>query len=135
MNNTISVIGYVGQQPHSIAFGDTGNKVVKFSVAVKEFSANTDENKTLWIDCDAWNGIGDRVLKSVSKGREILVHGRLALSTFSKEVNGVKVEVTKPVIKLTSFHLCGRKPSSDAQDEVTSTSSSSKKSRLSAVKN
>lgn len=135
MNNTISVIGYVGQQPHSIAFGDTGNKVVKFSVAVKEFSANTDENKTLWIDCDAWNGIGDRVLKSVTKGREILVHGRLALSTFSKEVNGVKVEVTKPVIKLTSFHLCGRKPSSDAQDEVTSTSSSSKKSRLSAVKN
>lgn len=135
MNNTISVIGYVGQQPHSISFGDTGNKVVKFSVAVKEFSANTDENKTLWIDCDAWNGIGDRVLKSVTKGREILVHGRLALSTFSKEVNGVKVEVTKPVIKLTSFHLCGRKPSSDAQDEVTSTSSSSKKSRLSAVKN
>lgn len=135
MNNTISVIGYVGQQPHSISFGDTGNKVVKFSVAVKEFSANTDENKTLWIDCDAWNGIGDRVLKSVTKGREILVHGRLALSTFSKEVNGVKVEVTKPVIKLTSFHLCGRKPSSDAQDEVISTSSSSKKSRLSAVKN
>ncbi|MDX2105892.1 MAG: single-stranded DNA-binding protein [Candidatus Melainabacteria bacterium] len=135
MNNTISVIGYVGQQPHSISFGDTGNKVVKFSVAVKEFSANTDENKTLWIDCDAWNGIGDRVLKSVTKGREILVHGRLALSTFSKEVNGVKVEVTKPVIKLTSFHLCGRKPSSDAQDEVTSTASSSKKSRLSAVKN
>ena len=135
MNNTISVIGYVGQQPHSISFGDTGNKVVKFSVAVKEFSANTDENKTLWIDCDAWNGIGDRVLKSVTTGREILVHGRLALSTFSKEVNGVKVEVTKPVIKLTSFHLCGRKPSSDAQDEVTSTSSSSKKSRLSAVKN
>jgi len=135
MNNTISVIGYVGQQPHSISFGDTGNKVVKFSVAVKEFSANTDENKTLWIDCDAWNGIGDRVLKSVTKGREILVHGRLALSTFSKEVNGVKVEVTKPVIKLTSFHLCGRKPSSDARDEVTSTSSSSKTSRLSAVKN
>ncbi len=135
MNNTISVIGYVGQQPHSISFGDTGNKVVKFSVAVKEFSANTDENKTLWIDCDAWNGIGDRVLKSVTKGREILVHGRLALSTFSKEVNGVKVEMTKPIIKLTSFHLCGRKPSSDAQDEVTSTSSSSKKSRLSAVKN
>ncbi|MBX3077096.1 single-stranded DNA-binding protein [Candidatus Obscuribacterales bacterium] len=110
MNNTISVIGYVGQQPHSISFGDSGNKVVKFSVAVKEFSANTDENKTLWIDCDAWNGIGDRVLKSVTKGREILVHGRLALSTFSKEVNGVKVEVTKPVIKLTSFHLCGRAP-------------------------
>lgn len=135
MNNTIMVIGYVGQNPHTIAFEDTGNKVVKFSIAVKEFSSNTDENKTLWLDVDAWNGLGERVLKTITKGREVAVHGRLALSTFNKEVHGVKVEVTKPVIKLTSFHLCGRKPSSDAQDEATSTTPSTKKSRLSAVKN
>lgn len=135
MNNTISVIGYVGQQPHSISFGDTGNKVVKFSVAVKEFSANTDENKTLWIDCDAWNGIGDRVLKSVTKGREILVHGRLALSTFNKEVNGVKAVMTKPVVRLTSFHLCGRKPSSSEETQSEQSDvSTSKKGKLSAVK-
>jgi single-stranded DNA-binding protein len=54
MNNTITVIGYVGQNPHAIAFEDTGNKVVKFSVAVKEFSANNEEDKTLWLDIDAW---------------------------------------------------------------------------------
>ncbi len=53
MNNTITVVGYVGQNPHKIDFEDTGNKVVKFSVAVKEFSANTDENKTLWLDIEA----------------------------------------------------------------------------------
>jgi hypothetical protein len=52
------------------------------------------------------------VLKSVTKGREILVHGRLALSTFSKEVNGVKVEVTKPVNQvdeLSSLRACAKK--------------------------
>ena len=135
MNNTIQVIGYVGQNPHAISFGDTGNKVVKFSVAVKEFSSNTDENKTLWIDVDAWNGLGDRVLKVITKGREVAVHGRLALSTFNKEVNGVKVEMTKPVIKLTSFHLCGKKPSTngDADSEHTEVSAA-KKGRLAAVK-
>lgn len=100
----------LGQDPHAISFDATGNKVVKFSVAVKEFSANTDDNKTLWLDVDAWNGLGDRVPKTITEGREVVVHGRLSLSTFKKEVNGVKVEVTKPVIKLTSFHLCGRKP-------------------------
>lgn len=110
MNNTITIVGYVGQNTHAISFDDTGNKVVKFSVAVKEFSANTDENKTLWPDIDAWNGLGERVLKTITKGREVLVHGWLALSTFNKEVNGAKVEITKPVIKLTSFHLCGRAP-------------------------
>ncbi|HIA52534.1 MAG TPA: single-stranded DNA-binding protein [Candidatus Melainabacteria bacterium] len=136
MNNTILVIGYVGQNPHAISFGDTGNKVVKFSVAVKEFSANNDENKTLWIDCDAWNGLGDRVLRAITKGREVAIHGRLALSTFNKEVNGVKVEMTKPVIKLTSFHLCGRKPTA-TEDSLGEQSDSTpvKKARMSAVKN
>jgi len=133
MNNTITIVGYVGQNPHAISFGDTGNQVVKFSVAVKEFSANTEENKTLWLDVDAWNGLGERVLKTITKGREVVVHGRLALSTFNKDVNGTKVEMTKPVIKLTSFHLCGRKPSStESQNESATTSS--KKTRLSAVK-
>lgn len=136
MNNAITIIGYVGQNPHVISFGDTGNKVVKFSVAVKEFSANTDDNRTLWLDVDAWNGLGERVLKGITKGREVVVHGRLAVSTFTKEVNGVKVEMTKPVIKLTSFHLCGRKPSTTGEPQSESSEKSSgKKSRLSAVKN
>lgn len=135
MNNTITIVGYVSQNPHTISFGDTGNKVVKFSVAVKEFSANTDENKTLWLDVDAWNGLGERVLKTVTKGREVVVHGRLALSTFNKEVNGVKVEMTKPVIKLTSFHLCGRKPTAIEETQAEpSEPTTSKKGRLSAVK-
>lgn len=132
MNNTIQIVGYVGQAPHAISFNDTGNKVVKFSVAVKEFCANTDDNKTLWLDVDAWNGLGDRVLKTITKGREVVVHGRLSLSTFNKEVNGTKIEITKPVIKLTSFHLCGRKPSESPSEPVTATG---KKTRLSSVKN
>ena len=102
MNNSITIIGHVGQKPQTVAFGDTGNKVVKFSVAVKEFSSNSDEERTLWLDVDAWNGLGERVLKTITKGREVVVQGRLAISTFNKEVNGVKVQMTKPVIKLTS---------------------------------
>ncbi len=134
MNNTITVIGYVGQNPHTIAFEDTGNKVVKFSIAVKEFSANSDESRTLWLDVDAWNGLGERVLKTITKGREVVVHGRLALSTFNKEVSGTKVEVTKPIIKLTSFHLCGRKPSS-SEAQAESSSTATRKSRLTTIKN
>lgn len=113
MNNSITIVGHVGQKPHAIFFGDTGNKVVKFSVAVKEFSSNTDEEKTLWIDVDAWNGLGDRVLKTITKGREVVINGRLALSSYTKEEDGVKRQITKPVIKLTSFHLCGKRPTSN----------------------
>jgi len=110
MNNSITIVGHVGQTPHTVSFGDMGNKVVKFSAVVKEFSSNMDEDKTMWIDVDAWNGLGERVLKTITRGREVVVNGRLAISTYPKEVNGLKVQMTKPVIKLTSFHLCGKKP-------------------------
>ena len=112
MNNAIVIVGHVGQAPTVVTFADTGNRVVKFSVGVKEFSPNRDEPRTMWIDVDAWNGLGDRVLKTVTKGREVVVNGRLALSTFTKQVDGTKMQMTKPVIKLTSYHLCGRKPAS-----------------------
>ena len=124
MNNQITLVGHVGQKPHSVSFGDTGNKVVKFSIAVKEYSSKSDELKTLWLDVDAWNGLGDRVLSTVTKGRELVIHGRLGISTYSKEIDGVQVQMSKPIIKLSSFHLCGPKPKSD--DDSSSEGSSSK---------
>ena len=133
-HNSITIVGHVGQNPHSVSFGDTGNKVVKFSVAVKEFSSNTDEDKTMWLDIDAWNGLGERVLKTITKGREVVVNGRLALSTYNKEVNGVKVQMTKPLIKLTSFHLCGKKPTSNDETQPEETAKVPKKTKAAAAK-
>ena len=108
MNNQITIVGHVGQNPHSVSFGDTGNKVVKFSVAVREYSSKSDEKKTLWLDVDAWNGLGDRVLQTVTKGRELVVVGRLGISSYQKEINGEKVQMSKPVIKLSSFPSVAR---------------------------
>ena len=113
MNNSVTLVGHVGQKPQVVSFGDTGNKLVKFSLAVKEFSSNPDEEKTLWIDVNAWNGVGELALANITKGREVVVNGRLALSTYTKEEDGIKKQITKPVIKLSGFHLCGRKPISE----------------------
>lgn len=107
MNNQITIVGHVGQNPIERAVAD--DKVVKFSVAVKEFSSN-NEKKTMWIDVDAWNKLGDLVMENVTKGREVAITGRLAINQFTKEEEGVLVRVSKPVIKLSSFHLCGAKP-------------------------
>jgi len=110
MNNQVTLVGYVGQTPTSVSFDDTGNRVVKFSLAVKEFSSKTDEEKTMWVDVDAWNGLGERVVTTVTKGRELVVMGRLSISSYEKVVDGLPIKMSKPVIKLTSFHLCGPKP-------------------------
>jgi single stranded DNA-binding protein len=120
MNNQITIVGHVGQAPTSVSFKDSDNKVVKFSVAVKEYSSKTEEDKTMWIDVDAWNGLGQRVLDTITQGREVVVTGRLAISEYTKEINGVKVKMSKPLIKLTSFHLCGSAPRK--REEVTNDS-------------
>ena len=131
-NNSITIIGHVGQAPSAVSFGDTGNKVVKFSVAVKEYSSNSDEDKTLWLDVDAWNGLGERVLSTITKGREVVVTGRLAVNQYNKEVNGLTVKMSKPVVKLSAFHLCGKKPESEG--ETTPEEQPAKKQKLAVAK-
>ncbi len=110
MNNFVSVVGHVGKNPEVKVF-DTGKKLAKFSIAVKEYSPNRQEPITLWIDVDAWEGLAERVQKTITKGREVVLSGRLSTSTYTKEENGIKMQITKPVIKLTSFFLCGRNQS------------------------
>ena len=133
MNNQITLIGHVGQNPQIKTFGDTGNQVVKFSLAVKEYSSNSDEEKTMWIDVDAWSGVGERVSKTVTKGREVVVVGRLAISSYPKEINGVTVQMTKPIIKLTSFHLCGPKPAAQSETQSELPKPDASKQELAAV--
>jgi len=134
MNNTVTLIGYVGRHPQAKTFPDTGNKLVKFSIAVKEYSSNSDEDKTLWIDVDAWNGLGDRVLGTITKGREVIIFGRLAINTYPKEVDGIMVQMTKPVVKLSSFHLCGPKPVADGDGQPQEARANSSNRKLAAVK-
>lgn len=119
MNNQLMIIGRVGQEPKVVTFPDTGNKVVKFSLAVTEYSSKKEEETTMWIDVDAWNGLGERVIQTITKGREVLLTGRLAINTYTKDDNGKTVEVHKPVMKLTSLHLCGPKPTEAEATEPT----------------
>ncbi|MCA9801757.1 MAG: single-stranded DNA-binding protein [Cyanobacteria bacterium HKST-UBA02] len=132
MNNQLTIIGRVGQDPRAVSFADTGNKVVKFSLGVTEYSSKKEEEKTLWIDVDCWNGLGDRVMQTVTKGREVLLTGRLAINTFTKEVDGKTIEVQKPIMKLTSFHLCGPKPRKADKASDSDESTSKKGNRKSA---
>ena len=127
MNNSLTLVGRIGQEPKVLTFEDTENKLVKLSLGVKEFSANK-EDATMWIDVDAWNGLGERVLKLVKKGDEVVVCGRLALSTYTRKEDGATV--VKPFVKMTSFHLCtGHKNKEEAASEETPPAESVEKKR------
>jgi len=117
MNNTINLVGNVGNDPVVTTF-DSGTKVARFSLAVKEF-AGDNQVKTMWIDVEAWGKNADRILTVVKKGREVAVTGRLAINTYDKQVGGQTVKMTKPVVKLLGFHACGRKHQGESDEAVT----------------
>lgn len=118
MNNQITLIGNVGADPVATTFTDSDNKVVKFSIAVRDIFSREESPEPMWIDVDAWNGLGERVMKTIKRGREVVVFGRLSIVQYEKEIDGVRVLMKKPVVKLTSFHLSGgRRDSSKPTDE------------------
>jgi single stranded DNA-binding protein len=116
--NHIMFHGRVGADPTKVTFTESDNQVVKFSLAVKDVFSKQENPEPMWIDVDAWNGLGERVLKLIKKGREVIVHGRLSISEYEKVVNGVKVTMKKPVVKLSEFTLCGSKPKEEESTEV-----------------
>jgi single-stranded DNA-binding protein len=94
---------------------------------VADYSSKADDSEPMWIDIESWNGLAERVLNHVTEGREVVVTGRLSISKYTKEINGVKIEMRHSVVKLSGFHLCGPKPKSeDKQDEVKSATKRSK---------
>lgn len=110
MNNQVHFIGFTGKAPQLLNFPDSDNRVAKFSIAVKEYSSKNENQEPLWIHVDAWNGLADRVMAIVASGREVAISGKFAMVDYEKEINGVKVTLQKPLVKLSGFHLCGPKP-------------------------
>ena len=105
MNNSVTLIGRVGQTPKSTLFS-SGKRIVEFSIGVKEWDAVRKQEFTIWFDVKCFGSMADRVLDTIAKGREVVVTGRLGIEAFTR-VDGT--EVIKPVVKLFGFYLCGKK--------------------------
>jgi single stranded DNA-binding protein len=110
MNNHIQIVGYVGQDPQHITVPKTGNEMATFTVAVKEHRGANADPSSHWFDVVTWNGGCKRVLDNITKGREVVVTGRLSFDTYTSTKEGKEKEVMKPIIRLGSFHLCGSAP-------------------------
>ncbi|MBX9770016.1 MAG: single-stranded DNA-binding protein [Candidatus Obscuribacterales bacterium] len=118
--NQLNIIGYVGAEPEFKTF-ESGAKLAKFSVAIREM-AGTKNESTLWVQIEAWNNMAERVEKAITRGREVQVTGRLAVSKYkSKQKDGSEVEVERPVLKLERFTLCGKKPQAESNEQSADT--------------
>lgn len=77
MLNHITIMGRLVRDPELRRTG-TGTAVASFTIAVdRDFSGKDSEKETDFIECVAWRQTGEFVSKYFSKGRMIVVDGRL----------------------------------------------------------
>lgn len=89
MLNHIVIMGRLTRDPEFRATG-SGLSVTNFSVAVdRDFSGkDSGEKETDFIDCVAWRKTAEFVTKNFTKGKMIVVSGRLQIRTWQdKEGN------------------------------------------------
>lgn len=61
-----------------------GVSVINFTVAWNR-KINDDNEKVLYMDCEAWRGTADLISKYFKKGNEIIVEGELYTNTYQTE--------------------------------------------------
>ena len=87
MLNHIVIMGRLTRDPELRRTG-SGTAVASFTVAVdRDFGGQDGQKETDFIDCVAWRQTGEFVSKYFTKGRMIVVDGRLQIRTWKDKDN------------------------------------------------
>ena len=102
--NKIIIKGRLTRDPE-LKTGGSGVEFCKFTVAVDRRMNKNKERETDFFDCTAFGNTGAAISKYMTKGREILVEGRMESSKSEKDGQkrtfwGVTVD---------TFEFCGNK--------------------------
>ena len=99
MKNKVQLIGNVGQDPEVKTF-EGGKKVASLTIATNEYYTNEKGEKiedTQWHRVTAWGKLADLIEKYVTKGKEIVVEGKLVHRSYDDK-DGIKRYITEVVI-------------------------------------
>jgi len=75
------VLGYLGKDPE-VTFSASGSALCRFSVGVTQ--KDMDGESTQWVQVAAFGKTGENCGQYLKKGSQVLVHGRLKVSTNEK---------------------------------------------------
>jgi single-strand DNA-binding protein len=98
IKNTVQLIGHAGIDPEIKTF-EGGKKVASISLATNETYKNDKGEKveqTEWHRVVAWGKLAEIMEKYVSKGKEIIVQGKLTYRSY-EDKNGEKRYITEIV--------------------------------------
>ena len=94
LRNKVSLIGRLGGNPEVVTF-ETGKTLARFTVATNEsYKLNgVWQDQTQWHTINAWGKVAQRMQKTLQKGQEIVLEGRLVNQNYETK-NGEKRFVT-----------------------------------------
>jgi len=99
LRNKVQLIGNVGNDPEMTVL-ESGNKVIRFSLATNENYKNAKGEKvqsTDWHNMVAWNKTAEIIEKYAGKGKEIAIEGKLTSRSYETK-EGEKRYVTEVII-------------------------------------
>lgn len=98
LRNRVQLIGHVGQDPE-IKVLEGGKKFAKITLATNEVYYNDKKEKvteTQWHNVSAWGKTADIIENYVTKGKEIVVEGKLTHRSYDDK-EGTKKYYTEVV--------------------------------------
>lgn len=99
LRNKVQLIGNLGNDPEVITL-ESGKKVAKLSIATNETYKNSAGEKitdTQWHNLVAWNKTADIIEKYLTKGKEIMIEGKLTSRSYETST-GEKRYITEVVV-------------------------------------
>lgn len=82
----VIILGNLGKDPE-MRYTPSGKAVTEFSVAVGRATGSGDDRQeeTEWFNVVAWENLAETCAKYLSKGREVLVEGRMRTRSWEKD--------------------------------------------------
>lgn len=109
LKNKVSLIGRIGAKPEEQVF-QSGVKKTRISLATNEsYKDKKGEwvENTQWHNIIAWGNQVDRVIRSLDKGTEVIVEGRLVNRSYEDSKSGERRFITE--IELNDFLIVNKK--------------------------
>ncbi|MEZ4910000.1 MAG: single-stranded DNA-binding protein [Saprospiraceae bacterium] len=100
IKNSVQLIGNIGKEPEFSTF-DNGNKRLSFSLATNDYYTNSKGEKvkqTEWHNIIAWGKVADYMQKTVSKGQEIAIQGKLTSRSYNDK-SGASRQITEIIVQ------------------------------------
>ena len=101
--NKVILMGNLTRDPDVRATGTNGMKVARLGLAVNEHRRDRNgqmQDFPVFIDVDAWDKLAELCGQYLTKGRSILVEGRLQMDSWEKDgVKHQKLKVRASTIK------------------------------------